>query len=175
MYIFVNIILSFLNYRVARSYKKCYIETSGGAYNRYANKIFCSWDWGISSYKAASLRSASIYRELEELLWESKNESASISCSMKIWTLLIRVAMTTLIFAIMCGTGVLLWLLLNEHQAKESNIFSVLTVPVVITAIINLFPPLISWSVSEKFFKKLQFLPFLFQRKKYNKTCSYVR
>ena len=94
------------------------------------------------------MRSASIYRELEELLWESKHSSASVSCSMRFWTLLIRVAMTTLIFAVLCGTGGLLWLLLNEHQADESNVLSVLIVPIVMTLIVNLFPPLISWSVS---------------------------
>ncbi|XP_031778182.1 transmembrane channel-like protein 3 [Nasonia vitripennis] len=150
-YTFTFILLCF---KVARSYKKCYIETSSGANNRYANKIFCSWDWGISSQKAASLRSASIYRELEELLWDSKNLVTTSSCCTRIWTHLIRITMTTLILAVMCGTGVLLWLLLNEHEADETKVVSVLTVPVVITAIVTFIPPLMSWSVKyEKYAK----------------------
>ncbi|KAJ8664273.1 hypothetical protein QAD02_005935 [Eretmocerus hayati] len=143
-YIFILILLCS---KVAKTYKKCYIETSGGAYNRYANKIFCSWDWGISSSKAASLRSASIYTELEELLWDARNPPSPASCSMKIWTLLIRVAMTSLIFSILWGTGALLWLLLLERRFKEPNSPSVIIVPLVMTLIVNLIPPLISWSV----------------------------
>ncbi|XP_014215534.1 transmembrane channel-like protein 3 [Copidosoma floridanum] len=143
-YIFTFILLCF---KVAQSYRKCFIETSSGVYNRYANKIFCSWDWGISSSKAVSLRSASIYRELQELLSETKNVSAPVSCSMKFWTLLIRVAMTTLIFTVMCGIVVLLWLLLAEYKTDGSNDWSALRVPLAMTIIINLLPPLLSWSV----------------------------
>ena len=140
--------------RVAKCYKECFIETSGGAYNRYANKIFCSWDWGISSEKAAFLQSEAIYRQLEELLWDSKNSSrSSLSCSTRTLTYLIRTAMTTLVACIMCGIGGIMWILLSQNQIgnNDTNQLSVLLVPVMLTLILHATTPLISWSVSKIF------------------------
>ncbi|XP_058796325.1 transmembrane channel-like protein 3 isoform X2 [Phymastichus coffea] len=115
--------------------------------------LFFNWDWGISSYKAANLRSASLYRELEELLWESKNVYVS-STSTKILTFLIRIAMTSLVITIICGTGILLWLLLNEHYHNQQDVLSVLTIPLVMTGIVNFIPPILSWAIKYEKYSK---------------------
>lgn len=136
-----------LIFRVAHSYKKCFIETSGGIYNQYAMKIFCGWDFGISSYKAAKLCSASIYRELKELLGEADSD-IDLSCFTKFLTISIQILMTIFVLAMIAGTGGLLWILLNQHKADMTNVWSVLMVPLIVTGIMNSFPSLISWLVS---------------------------
>lgn len=139
--------MKFFISRVANSYRKSFIETSGGIYNQYAMKIFCGWDFGISSYKAAKLCSASIYRELKELLGEAEND-VDMSCLTKFLTISIQILMTILVLAMIAGTGGLLWILLNQHKADMTNVWSVLMVPLVVTGIMNIFPSLISWFVS---------------------------
>lgn len=50
---------------MARSYRKSFIETSGGLKNVYAHKVFCGWDFSIATEKAAELKSEAIARELK--------------------------------------------------------------------------------------------------------------
>ncbi|XP_015588696.1 transmembrane channel-like protein 5 [Cephus cinctus] len=142
-YIFVFILLSV---KVAHSYRKCYIETAGGVYNLYASKIFCGWDFGIASMKAASLKSASIYGELKEFLADAEKQSYP-NCATKYYALFVQTSMTLLVLAIMVGTGVLLWILLSRYETDNSNALSLLIVPLVITAIMNLYPTFVSWLV----------------------------
>ncbi|XP_014235066.1 transmembrane channel-like protein 7 [Trichogramma pretiosum] len=161
---FTNLfIFLLLFFKVARSYKETFIETSGGAYNRFAKKIFYGWDWSISSKEMAELRSASIRRELAEMLWEAKHPKTSetyqttaksstrpwpLSLASKICTFLVRGMMTSLMAALVCGSAGLLWF------SMEENWMSDLTVPVIITAMVNLMPPLISWSVKFENYKR---------------------
>ena len=133
--------------RVARSYRTCYIETSGGIHNLYASKIFCGWDFGVASYKAASLCSASIYRELKELLAEADSRSRPQFLK-RLGMFLYQCGMTILVLTVMAAMGVLLWVLLEKHEAHESNPWSLLLVPFVITCIMNVFPAVISLLVS---------------------------
>ncbi|XP_043466058.1 transmembrane channel-like protein 5 [Leptopilina heterotoma] len=130
--------------KVAQSYRKCFIETSGGIYNQYAMKIFCGWDFGISSYKAAKLCSSSLHRELKELLSETESD-IDLSCFTKFLTIAIQILMTIFVLAMIASTGGLLWILLNQHKADVNNVWSILMVPLIVTGIINIFPSLISW------------------------------
>ncbi|XP_034948766.1 transmembrane channel-like protein 5 [Chelonus insularis] len=140
-------LLSFilLSIKVARSYKKCYIETSGGIRNTYATKIFCSWDHNISSSKAASLRSASIYRELKELLAETKSSSNSLFTLKKCSKLFIDFLSVCLVILAITATGMLLWNLLELHKpSREADPSSYLTIPLIVTIIMTVFPLFLS-------------------------------
>lgn len=50
---------------MASSYRKSFIETSGGIKNVYAHKVFCGWDFSIATERAAKLQSESLARELK--------------------------------------------------------------------------------------------------------------
>lgn len=140
-----------INYfRVARSYKKCYIETSGGLRNRYASKIFSSWDYSIASSKTASICSASIYRELKELLADTHHQKNS-SCLSKFIRLLMQLLMTLMVMGIIAGTSTLLWSILKLHKPQDTESHhSILIAPLVVTGIMNIFPIIISQLVSKR-------------------------
>lgn len=142
-----KILIKFFSFRVARSYRKCYIETSGGLHNLYATKIFCSWDYNIASYKGAKLCSASIYRELKELLAEAKFSRHS-TCKTKFVRLLIKMTITAMVIAAMIGTGILTWFLLELHKSPNNVPSSLIIIPLVITAIMSISPVLIAQLVS---------------------------
>lgn len=110
-------------------------------------KIFCGWDFGISSYKAAKLCSSSLHRELKELLSETESD-IDLSCFTKFLTIAVQILMTIFVLAIIASTGGLLWILLNQYKADVNNVWSILMVPLIVTGIINIFPSLISWLVS---------------------------
>ncbi|KAF7993349.1 hypothetical protein HCN44_006409 [Aphidius gifuensis] len=132
---FINCIL-----RVLKSYRKCYIETSGGMRNQYASKIFSSWDYSIASLKTASRCSISIYRELKELLADTHNRENS-SCFDRFKKLFIQFFITIVVIGIISGTSLLLWSLLKS-QKNESQ--SILIAPLVVTSIMNIFPIIIT-------------------------------
>jgi hypothetical protein len=50
---------------MARSYRRTFIETEGDVKDKFSNKVFCGWDFGITTYDAADLKSSSIYNELQ--------------------------------------------------------------------------------------------------------------
>lgn len=55
----------FTFYSMARSYRRSFIETSGGLKNVYAHKVFCGWDYSIATKEGAQLKSNAIYNELK--------------------------------------------------------------------------------------------------------------
>ncbi|XP_015111928.1 transmembrane channel-like protein 5 [Diachasma alloeum] len=139
-YIFTFILLSV---KVARSYRKCYIETSGGIHNLYATKIFCGWDYSIASLKAANRCHQSIYRELKELLAESITKKNS-NFVKRLTALSIQFSMTAGVLGAMGGTSYLLGYLLQNHKPHSKDSASLLIVPLVVTGIMNIFPVIIS-------------------------------
>lgn len=67
MYIVTFIVVSI---NAAQSYRYSYIEEVGLKPNRYAHKLFSSWNFSISSQKAAQLKHTQIYYEIAEVLAE---------------------------------------------------------------------------------------------------------
>ncbi|XP_063993925.1 transmembrane channel-like protein 5 [Diachasmimorpha longicaudata] len=139
-YVFTIILLSM---KVASSYRKCYIETSGGIHNLYATKIFCGWDYSIASLKAANRCHQSIYRELKELLAESITKKNS-NFLKRLTALSIQFSMTAVVLGAMGGTSCLLGYLLLNHKPQSMNSASLLMVPLVVTGIMNIFPAVTS-------------------------------
>ncbi|XP_066595795.1 transmembrane channel-like protein 5 isoform X2 [Prorops nasuta] len=146
MTLFCCYILTFtvVSYKVVVSYKRCYAEIAGGVHNMYTNKIFCGWDFSISSSKLAKLWSASIYRELMENLSESERQ-LSLHFFTKAFTFFIRIVITIIVLSIICGAGAMLWIMLNNIKMEETDPLSIMIVPLTITGMMNILPLIISW------------------------------
>ncbi|KAF7412077.1 hypothetical protein HZH66_000973 [Vespula vulgaris] len=139
-YIFTFIVLSV---KVVLSYRKRYIEIREKVHCFYCNKVFCGWDFAISSTKAATLQSISIYRELQELLAETEKHSRQ-NCLITFCIMFVRIIISIITFFMICGTSAILWILLSTHEMDKSKT-SVMIVPVVITIIMNVFSIIISF------------------------------
>ncbi|XP_011167449.1 transmembrane channel-like protein 5 isoform X1 [Solenopsis invicta] len=135
-----------LSLKVISSYKS-YVETRGKVHNLYSNKIFCGWDFSISSPKTAALQSASIYKELEELLAETR-QHLRLHWFAKCMSIIMRLAVTSIVIFIICGIGALVWILLSHYEVEVPATISVMIVPIIITTIIYIFPAIISYLVS---------------------------
>ncbi|XP_018370460.1 PREDICTED: transmembrane channel-like protein 5 isoform X1 [Trachymyrmex cornetzi] len=137
-----------LSLKVISSYRKSYVETRGKVHNLYSSKIFCGWDFSISSPKTAVLQSASIYKELEELLAETKQHMRLHWCT-KFLLIIIQFAVTSIVIFMIFGAGALVWMLLSRYNIIEAPVtISIMIVPIVITAIIHIFPAIISYLAS---------------------------
>lgn len=132
--------------RVVLSYRKRYIEIREKVQYFYCNKVFCGWDFAVSSTKSATLQSISIYRELQELLAETEKHSRQ-NCFITFCVMFVRIIISIITFFMICGTSVVLWVLLNTHEMDKSKI-SVMIIPVVITIIMHIFSIIISFLVS---------------------------
>ncbi|XP_014481354.1 PREDICTED: transmembrane channel-like protein 5 [Dinoponera quadriceps] len=133
-----------LSVKVISSYRKSYVETRGKAHDLYSNKIFCGWDCSISSPKTAAVQSASIYKELEELLAETR-QRVPLHWFAKCSLIIMQLAVTAVVLFMICGVGALVWKLLDHYNIGTSGSVSVMIVPTVITVIIHIFPAIISY------------------------------
>lgn len=137
------------------SYRNNYVETHthtrGKVHDLYSNKIFCGWDFSISSPKTAVIQSASIYKELEELLAERK-QHVPLHWFAKCSLIIMQLAVTAVVVFMICGIGTLVWKLLDYYDIGTSESISVMVVPIVITVIIHVFPTIISYLVSMRVF-----------------------
>lgn len=141
-YIVTFIILSV---KVITSYRESYIESRGKArHDLYSNKIFCGWDFSISSPKTANLQSASVYKELEELLAEMRQRT-DLGWLARCSLIIERLAVTVVVLFMICCTGVLVWMLLDHHDMQASGTISAMNVPIVVTLIIHTFPAIVSY------------------------------
>ncbi|XP_011870086.1 PREDICTED: transmembrane channel-like protein 5 isoform X3 [Vollenhovia emeryi] len=137
--------------RVISSYRKFYVETRGMVHNLYSSKIFCGWDFSVSSSKAAALQSASIYKELEELLAETR-QRIRLKWFTKCWLTITQLAVTSIVIFMICGAGGLVWTLLSHYGVGAPATISIMIVPIVITIIIHIFPAIISYLTSLEFY-----------------------
>lgn len=49
---------------MAQSYRRNFIEASGGLKNVFAHKVFCGWDFSIVTEKTATLKHQTVFKEL---------------------------------------------------------------------------------------------------------------
>lgn len=129
------------------SYRKFYVETRGKVHNLYSSKIFCGWNFSVSSPKIAALQSASIYKQLEELLAETK-QHIHLHWFAKCLLIIMKLAVTSIVIFMICGAGAFIWMLLSHYDIEAPVTISIMIVPIVITIIIHTFPVIISYLVS---------------------------
>uniref|UniRef100_A0A1B6C112 TMC domain-containing protein n=1 Tax=Clastoptera arizonana TaxID=38151 RepID=A0A1B6C112_9HEMI len=164
-YLFTFIIISV---RMARSYRKSFIETSGGLKHVYAHKVFCGWDFSIATEKAAKLKSEAIARELKDNLEEDlRAELLQSNCIHDIYVKFMRIIINALFLFVLTGTGVLVHFLLhrsllsklgnisgevirvvlNDESATEPGTGESMLLSVVVTTILIVIPKFFSWVV----------------------------
>lgn len=160
-------------FRVISSYRNSYVETRGKVLDLYSNKIFCGWDYSISAPKTAVIQSASIHKELEELLAEER-QHVPLDRFAKCSLIIMQLAVTAIVVFIICGIGALVWKLLDHYDIGTPESMSVMIVPTVITVIIHIFPAVISYLVSISkllylyIYRKISdYIPTIICRKRY--------
>lgn len=162
-----------LSVRMARSYRKSFIETAGGLKNVYAHKVFCGWDFSIATENAAKLKSESLARELKELMKEDARAARRHSDWFHdVYVKCVRVIFSFLFLLVLGATGVLVHYLLNQSLLNKlgyhaGNMFKVvldtkspdeispaevgtgeaMLMSFVITSILIILPMLFSWVV----------------------------
>lgn len=145
LYLFFFIILAL---RVIRFYRRTFILTAGGLTNVYAMKVFCGWDFGISTSRAAELKSASIFNELRELLAEQNKEKKALSGCEKFFRNILFLIINVVVLALMAGTGLMVWWLIDPSFSEESalvtelrgSVYWALIMAVIINIIIIVAP-----------------------------------
>ncbi|XP_063361970.1 transmembrane channel-like protein 3 [Cydia amplana] len=125
-----------LCYRTALSYRRNFIETAriGGMSHVFASKVFCSWDFGITTRTARALHANSIYNEFKELLNEQNKKRSSKSFCTRFGQRLANIVVTALVLAFIVGVeyGFLL-LLQRESKLAHWEILVSLGVTVAVT------------------------------------------
>ncbi|XP_055586664.1 transmembrane channel-like protein 5 [Uranotaenia lowii] len=125
--IFVVVSLS-----MARSYRISFIEASGAVHNILTHKIFCSWDFGIANEKAAQLKHAAIFHDLNEYLSTTNKAEGSLGRWHKIRGLALHMvahsAVLTMITSICFGIWTMLkWFGETEHFSTWAALYVSIT------------------------------------------------
>lgn len=139
---FVTYVIGFivLSYSTAKSFRKNFIETKGGSKNVFAHKIFCSWDFGIATEDAATLKSSVIYHELRELLDQWNSPRTKASCASRFFTVCTNFAVNLLILFVLMGIAFGMWILLDKNRLNDDNEHIGMITAVVINVTILVFP-----------------------------------
>jgi hypothetical protein len=144
-YLLIFVVLSV---SMARSYRRTVIETAGDVKAIFSHKVFCGWDFSITTRDAADLKSKSNLNELQELLGDMmKDTELTWKYKCCLWT--IRIASNVFVGLLTAGSGVLIWFLLRWEVGIDDPTAGVhetsMVVPIIITIIMMVAPVLFSW------------------------------
>ncbi|XP_023938987.1 transmembrane channel-like protein 6 [Bicyclus anynana] len=142
-----------LCYRTAYSYRRNFIEPSGGTgalSQLLAAKLFCGWDFGIASPAGAALAAHALYLEFKELLNEQNRKKMITSAWVRVWQRLANVLVTVLALAIIAGILYGLWLLLAVEELTENR---EIYISLAITAVVSLCPVLLHFIVKLEYYE----------------------
>ncbi|GBP85178.1 Transmembrane channel-like protein 3 [Eumeta japonica] len=154
LYIFCFVVLCF---RTAASYRRNFIEpagaTGGSAGAAFAARVFCGWDFGISTPRAATLNAHSLYNELKELLseQEKRNETASAWTQLKEYS--VNACVWACVLALMGGAQFGLWRLLVLRDTTADTDWA-LAVSAGLTAVLVLGPFLLNLVVKLEYYSR---------------------
>ncbi|XP_069123591.1 transmembrane channel-like protein 7 isoform X2 [Argopecten irradians] len=126
---------------ISRSYKKNYIEASG-VFNFYiVTKVFCGWDYNITSPDATRLRHKSFINEIKEFLSGKKFEDKSRRFSSKCKWFFVRVITNLIVLGSIGGSGYGIYRIQDENYVQSDLvILGKLAMPLVATGIILILP-----------------------------------
>ncbi|OWF50434.1 transmembrane channel-like protein 5 [Mizuhopecten yessoensis] len=126
---------------ISRSYKKNYIEASG-VFNFYiVTKVFCSWDYNITSPDAARLQHKSFFNEIKEFLSGKKLDGANRDFSTKCKWFFLRVITNLIVLGSIGGSAYCIYYIQDTDYIKNSIvILGKLAMPLVATGIILVLP-----------------------------------
>ncbi|XP_067006648.1 transmembrane channel-like protein 5 isoform X2 [Anabrus simplex] len=140
LFIFLSLSIS-----MAKSYRRSFIEASGGVKNMYAHKVLCGWDFSVATTEAAYLKSRSIFNELKELLSEDAKHYEKRTFLGSLYITVVQLAVHVLSTVILLGTGTVMWLMLNAHLITDSRMSMMMAL--IVTLILTVAPVIFSWLV----------------------------
>ncbi|CAE1230062.1 TMC [Acanthosepion pharaonis] len=133
------LLLAIIAYSIARSYKTNYIEAGNENTFYFVTKIFCGWDYGITSKDAAVLKHKSLCNEFKENLTKFKDDIKKRKlyqqCRLFFWRLFTHL----LVLALISASGYFVYFLSNTKRI-ELPLLADLTVPICISAANTLLP-----------------------------------
>ncbi|XP_046959727.1 transmembrane channel-like protein 3 [Vanessa cardui] len=145
--------LGVLCYRTAASYRRHFIEPAGGGGGvraRLAAKLFCGWDFGVASPRAAALAARALYHEFRELLNEQNRKKEAASLWVRIGRRSTNVVITTIVLGLIFGVQYGLWLVLSvDTFPYHREIY----ISLIITAVAAVSPILLNFIVKLEFYE----------------------
>lgn len=102
---------------MAWSYRKSFIETSGGV-TMYAHRVFCSWDYSISNRKAAEVKQCGIFNELKITLDEIYQQEEYRTKIQHFWSIATQISAHILVFCILGALSYVIWSLLHVSMTR---------------------------------------------------------
>lgn len=146
-------------YRAATEYKKSFIQSEIGVKHKFANKVFCGWDYNIATKGAAALKSAAIYHDLrvnntnktflliyfhlrQELINQSLADKQKLTRKQTFINYLKYVFVNILVVSLISLVGFLVWLM---EQWKHEN--AAVVTAIFINILITGFPILFSFII----------------------------
>lgn len=131
---------------MAGSYRRSFIETSGGIRSMFAHKIFCSWDFGISNDRAAQLKHKSIFLELKEVVSELDVDEEDPTLVQQLYSIGLKLVANCLVFVMIAGLAAGMWVLMRVFsEGEETGDATTLYLPIVVNVSIVLLQAFFSW------------------------------
>lgn len=135
------LLLAIIAYSIAKSYKINYVEAGNETTYYFVTKLFCGWDYGITSKNAATLKHKSMGNEFKEHLTkfkdDAKKEKLAQQCRLFFWRLFTHL----IVLGFISGSGYFVYFLSNR-KLTDLPLLDVLVVPICISAA-NTFLPFI--------------------------------
>lgn len=146
----------------AKGFKERLVENEGQFY-MYCNLVFGGWDFCIHNEKSAKIKHKALFNEIKGCLEEEKykEEKQSRTRERQILMHLMRILINFLVFAILIGSGILIYQIFNIAMDKlneeffAQNVFENRTEPALIIEREN------SYSIRRFRLTLLEFLPFI--------------
>ncbi|XP_026485671.2 transmembrane channel-like protein 3 isoform X2 [Vanessa tameamea] len=147
-----------LCYRTADSYRRHFIEPAGGGGGgggggvraRLAAKLFCGWDFGVASPRAAALAARALAHEFRELLNEQNRKTEAASFWVRLGRRSTNVVITTIVLGLIFGVQYGLWLLLSVDTFTDHR---EIYISLIITAVAAVCPILLNFIVKLEFYE----------------------
>ncbi|OWR46526.1 tmc6 protein, partial [Danaus plexippus plexippus] len=110
-----------LCYKSAYSYRRHFITPhgSGSVGQLLSSKLFCGWDFGVSSPAAAALSSAALYHDFKEILSEQNSKRSVESWYVKVLYRVVKVLIMVLVMGFIGGVQYALWLMMDSAGWTE--------------------------------------------------------
>ncbi|KAL5017791.1 hypothetical protein ScPMuIL_003513 [Solemya velum] len=128
---------------ISKSYKKNYIEGSGAFDFYYVSRVFCGWDYGVTSKDAATLKHKGIFNEIKEYLSGVHTEKKVKTMGERCKFLSLRLMTNLFVFGTIGGSGYLIYFI-SEQQAVNTDlpVLSEMAMPLCVSGI-NLILPFV--------------------------------
>nr|XP_054762398.1 transmembrane channel-like protein 7 [Lytechinus pictus]XP_054762399.1 transmembrane channel-like protein 7 [Lytechinus pictus] len=139
------LVLIVITQGMSKAYRQ-YFVTGDRHYNFFTAKVFCGWDYSITSESTSRLKNKSIYLELAEAL-TTHHSSDSMSCCKQFGIYMLRLTINIIVLAIIAGASYLVHFMYDSVVAEIDSGLTVvreLAIPLVISGYNLMLPYMFS-------------------------------